>query len=102
MTRRSLRAQPDSLASQVEATAAFGVPEQNIARVVGTDAKTLRKHYRDELETGQTKATAKVAENLFRKATTEGPQSVTAAIFWLKPAVGGVKRLRPTRSPTMT
>ena len=64
--------------------AAFGVPEPNIARVVGIDAKTLRKHYREELDTGQTKATAKVAESLFRKATTDGPQSVTAAIFWLK------------------
>ena len=64
--------------------AAFGVPELNIARVVGIDAKTLRKHYREELDTGQTKATAKVAESLFRKATTDGPQSVTAAIFWLK------------------
>jgi hypothetical protein len=29
-------------------------------------------------------ATAKVAEFLFRKATTEGSQAVTAAIFWLK------------------
>ena len=59
--------------------AAFGVPEANIARVVGIDAKTLRKHYRDELDTGQTKATAKVAESLFRKATTDGPQSVNSA-----------------------
>ena len=64
--------------------AAYGVPEQNIARVVGIDAKTLRKHYREELDTGQTKATAKVAESLYRKATTDGHQSVTAAIFWLK------------------
>lgn len=69
---------------QVEAMAGFGVAEQNIARVVGIDAKTLRKHYREELDTGQIKATAKVAESLFRKATTDGPQSVTAAIFWLK------------------
>ena len=64
--------------------AAFGIPEHNIARVVGIDPKTLRKHYRDELDMGQTKATAKVAESLFRKATTDGPQSVTAEIFWLK------------------
>ena len=69
---------------QVEAMAAYGVPETGIARVVGIDAKTLRKHYREELDTGQIKATAKVAESLFRKATTDGSQSVTAAIFWLK------------------
>jgi len=69
---------------QVEALAAYGVPERDIARVVGIDPKTLRKHYRDELDLGATKATAKVAEFLFRKATTEGPQCVTAAIFWMK------------------
>jgi hypothetical protein len=30
----------------------------------------------------------KVAEFLFRKATTEGPQCVTAAIFWMKTRSG--------------
>jgi hypothetical protein len=69
---------------QVEAMAAYGVPEVGIARVVGIDAKTLRKHYRDELDTGQIRATAKVAESLYRKATSDGSQSVIAAIFWLK------------------
>jgi hypothetical protein len=76
---------PDALhRRQVEAMAGYGVPEIAIARVVGIDAKTLRKHYREELDTGQIKATAKVAESLFRKATGDGAQSVTAAIFWLK------------------
>ncbi len=70
--------------SQVEATAGYGVPEADIARVLNIDAKTLRKHYRDELDTGHVKANAKVAENLFRKATGEGRESVIAAIFWLK------------------
>jgi hypothetical protein len=64
--------------------AAYGVPEADIARVLAVDAKTLRKHYREELDTGHVKATAKVAEFLFRKATTDGPQCVTAAIFWMK------------------
>jgi hypothetical protein len=64
--------------------AAYGVPEDAIARVLTIDPKTLRKHYRDELDTGQVKATARVAESLFRKATSDGNQSVTAAIFWLK------------------
>jgi hypothetical protein len=69
---------------QVEAMAGYGVPEEGIARVLAVDAKTLRKHYREELDTGHFKATAKVAESLFRKATGDGAQSVTAAIFWLK------------------
>ena len=84
---------------QVEALAAYGVPETDIARVVGIDPKTLRKHYRDELDLGATKATAKVAEFLFRKATNEGHQCVTAAIFWMKTRGGG-KRPKRTSSPS--
>jgi hypothetical protein len=83
MGRRAHRADLVSR-RQVEAMAAYGVQEIAIARVLAIDPKTLRKHYRDELDTGQVKATARVAESLFRKATGEGPQSVTAAIFWLK------------------
>ena len=37
-----------------------------------------------EREAGEAKANARVAENLYRKATGEGREAVTAAIFWLK------------------
>ena len=73
---------------QVEAMAGYGVPEADIARVLGIDPKTLRKHYRDELDTGHIVANANVAESLFRKATGDHRQSVTAAIFWLKTRAG--------------
>ncbi len=77
--------QPDpAQRRQVEAMAGYGVPEHDIGRVLGIDAKTLRKHYRDELDNGHVKANVKVAENLFRKATGEGREAVVAAIFWLK------------------
>jgi hypothetical protein len=69
---------------QVETLAGYGVPETEIANLIGIDPKTLRRHYREELGQGHTKANAKVAENLFRKATGDGRESVTAAIFWLK------------------
>jgi hypothetical protein len=69
---------------QVEALAGYGVPEPDISGMIGIDAKTLRKHYRQELDHGHTKANAKVAENLYRKATGEGREAVIAAIFWLK------------------
>jgi hypothetical protein len=69
---------------QVEAMAAYGVPEADIATVIGIDPKTLRKHYRQELNTGGIKANSKVAESLYKKALGDGAQSVTAAIFWLK------------------
>ena len=73
---------------QVEAMAGYGVPEADIAGVIGLDPKTLRKHYRGELKHGHVKANAKVAENLFRKATGEGREAVIAAIFWLKTRAG--------------
>jgi hypothetical protein len=73
---------------QVEAMAGYGVPETDIARVLGIDPKALRKHYRDELDTGHIVANAKVAESLFRKATGDHRQAVTAAIFWLKTRAG--------------
>src|SRR5215207_5981294 len=87
MARRAHK--PNSTARrQVEAMAGYGVPEADIAGVIGIDPKTLRKHYRDELDHGHVKANAKVAENLFRKATGEGREAVVAAIFWLKVRAG--------------
>lgn len=73
---------------QVEAMAAYGIPQTNIALVVGISKPTLEKHYRRELDTGATKATAKVAESLYRKATGNGMGAVAAAIFWLKTRAG--------------
>jgi hypothetical protein len=71
----------DSHRRQVEAMAAYGIPEPDIARVVGIDPKTLRKYYRDELDLGSTKANAQVAGFLFNAARSG---NVTAQIFWLK------------------
>src|ERR1700716_1505897 len=74
--------QPDpSQRRQVEAMAAYGIPETNIARVVSIDPKTLRKCYREELDLGETKANAQVAGFLFNAAKNG---NVTAQIFWLK------------------
>jgi hypothetical protein len=52
--------------------------------VLKLDPELLKAGYLDELEGGQIKANAKVAENLYRKATGDGREAVTAAIFWLK------------------
>lgn len=69
---------------QVEALAGYGIPEAEIAGLVGIDPKTLSKHYRSELDHGHTKANAWVAENLFKRATNEGLEADIAAIFRLK------------------
>jgi hypothetical protein len=69
---------------QVDVMAGYGVPELAIAQGLGIDPKTLRRHYRAELDRGHIRANFAVARSLFRKAIRDGPQSVTAAIFWLK------------------
>ena len=80
MGRRAHKPDP-SQRRQVEALAAYGIPVNDISRVVGIDAKTLRKHYRDELDLGETKANAQVAGFLFNSAKNG---NVSAQIFWLK------------------
>ena len=73
---------------QVEAMAGYGIGEGDIAKVLEIPAEVLKEQYRKELEGGQIKANAKVAENLYRRATGEGREAVTAAIFWLKTRAG--------------
>ena len=69
----------------VESMSAYGIPQEDIASVIGIDRKTLAKHYREELDTATAKANAKVAETLYKQATNaDNPRSATAAIFWLK------------------
>ncbi len=80
MGRRAHRPDPGQR-RQVEAPAAYGIPEADISGVVGIDPKTLRKYYREELDLGETKANAQVAGFLFNAAKNG---NVTAQIFWLK------------------
>jgi hypothetical protein len=80
MGRRAHRPDPPQR-RQVETLAAYGIPEADISRVIEIDAKTLRKHYREELDLGETKANAQVAGFLFNAAKNG---NVTAQIFWLK------------------
>ena len=70
----------------VRAFAGFGVPQEDIARHLGIEPKTLRRHFRDELDRGSLEATAKVAQSLFQMATTG--RNVAAAIFWMKARAG--------------
>lgn len=72
----------------VEAMASVGVQQDEICRVLDIDAKTLRKHFREELDTAMIKANAKVAANLFRQATKDDTKAVPAAIFWSKCRMG--------------
>lgn len=75
----------DELRKMVKAMAGYGIPHDDICTVVGITGKTLRKHYREEIDTGEVNANTQVVGALF-KAATGG--NVTAAIFWTKARMG--------------
>jgi hypothetical protein len=76
----------------VRALSGYGVPQDGIAIHIGIDAKTLRKHFRDELDRGSVEATAKVAQTLFHLATVD--KNVASVIFWLKARAGWRETVR--------
>ena len=73
---------PDN--ARVEALAGYGLSAGEIALVLDLEEEHVAEAYRTALAAGRVKANTRVAENLFRKATGEGREAVTAAIFWLK------------------
>ena len=85
MAGRPAHKPTDQQRKQVEALAGYGIPHLGMAAIMGIDRKTLEKHYRAELDVGSAKATAKVAESLYRQAV-EG--NTSAAIFWMKARAG--------------
>lgn len=71
--------------NQVEVLAGFGLPQHQIAVLLGCDPKTLRKYFEMELSVGDAKATAKIAQTLYNKAVGGDTASL---IFWLKARAG--------------
>jgi hypothetical protein len=73
----------------VEAMAAYGIPEEDIARTIGEhgiDPKTLRKYFRHQLDVGATKANSAVAQTAYQMATSG--KWPAATMFWLKCRAG--------------
>jgi hypothetical protein len=67
----------------VKSMAAVGIPHEDIARKLRIHSpKTLRKHFRDELDLGMIDADYKVGKTLFEMAT--GGDEVAATIFLAK------------------
>ena len=82
----------------VESMTGYGVPEEDIARVIGIARMTLRKCYSEELAIGRIKANSQVAQSLYQKALGNGQGATTACIFWLKCRAGWVEP-RPWEEP---
>lgn len=71
----------DELREKVSSYAAVGIPQEDIAKVIGIDKKTLTKYYRKELDTAMTQANAAVGGALYNKAM---GGDTTALIWWTK------------------
>lgn len=85
----------DADRKMVKALSMFGVPHEAIAGHVinpqttkAIDAKSLRKHFRDELDSGEAASKALVAKTVFRHATGKGAGAASAAIFLAKVRLG--------------
>lgn len=68
----------------------LGVPQDDIATLIGVSKPTLHKHYREDLDKGMAEANAKVAGSLFNQATNG---NTAAAIFWMKSRAGWTEKI---------
>jgi len=71
--------------ANVKRLAALGATHEDIANAIHCTAKTLRRHFRRELDTGVAEANAAVSTYLFNAAKAG---DVRAQIFWLKTKAG--------------
>ena len=81
----------DAMRQTVQLHTTVGTPQETIAQILGIDPKTLRKHYRDELDLSRAKANATIGGALFNKA--KGGDTA-AMIFWMKTQAGWKETLR--------
>jgi len=63
----------------------YGIPQQQIALLLGISKPTLHDHYRDDLDIGMADANSKIAGTLFLQAMNG---NTAAAIFWSKARMG--------------
>jgi hypothetical protein len=71
---------------QVMTMSGFGIQQAEMARLLEIDAKTLRLHFRRELDTGMTEANVRVAQALYTNATKHN--NTQAQIWWTKARMG--------------
>jgi hypothetical protein len=89
MSRRRHEATPEHR-RQVLAMTGYGLRQEDVAKLLKIDPKTLRQYYRHELDTGVSAANVRVAESLFNMAVRDKVPS--AAIFWMKARAGWRER----------
>lgn len=75
----------DKTREQVLSASGLGLPQVQIAALIGISDVTLRKHYEKELAVGKATASAQIAKSLYNKAVSG---DTTAAIWWTKAQMG--------------
>ena len=74
----------EEISKMVKSLSGIGSTHDMICSIANISKPTLYKYYAEEIEQGKASSTAKVANNLYRMATGEGKEALTACIFWLK------------------
>jgi len=85
MVKHNTHQPTDALRQTVQLHSTVGTPQETIADILGIDAKTLRKHYREELDQSKAKANATIGGALYNKAR---GGDTAAMIFWMKTQAG--------------
>ncbi len=75
----------DDMRGKVRHLSGVGVPHDDIAKIVGCSPKTLRKHFRLELDLGSAEANAMMGGYLYQNGKNG---NVAAQIFWMKSRAG--------------
>lgn len=82
--RKKIEYDPE-LGKKVQGMAQYGLPQDDIARLVGISSPVLRRLYRKELDNGVAVANLKVGQKLYDQCMAG---DVTAMIFWAKTRMG--------------
>lgn len=75
----------EQLAKQIEVFVAVGLTHEQIAYIIGMTAKTMRKHYKQQLALGKARVDGAIGGGLVKKAL---KGDVTCMIFYLKTKCG--------------
>ncbi len=84
MARPPFKATP-ALRDRVRSCAAVGLTHDDIAKLIGCSPKTLRLHFREELDRGEIEAKVNIMGKLYQIAM---GGSLAAIMFWLRVRAG--------------
>ncbi len=87
----------EKLRRQVKSMVAMGLKQEEISILLDVTPKTLRKHFRNELDRGAVEANAEVMRSLFQMATSG--KNTAATIFWVKTRCGLRERKAEEETP---